>query len=150
MIAHDRYGGGSIIVWGGITVTKRTELHVCPGNVTGLYYRDNVIKPPVVPYASRQGNAIISEDDNARAHRARVVQDHLQFRRIMTLPWPAKSPDLSPIERLWDIPERRVRRRPHKPQDISELTDALKEEWRRIPQATIGRLIRNMRRRCLY
>ena len=79
-------------------MTKRTELHVCQGNVTGLYYRDNVIKPPVVPYASRQGNAIIFEDDNARAHRARVVQDHLQFRRIMTLPWPAKSPDLSPIE----------------------------------------------------
>ena len=37
MIADDRYGGGSVMVWGGITMTGRTELHICQGNVTGLY-----------------------------------------------------------------------------------------------------------------
>ena len=73
----------------------------------------------------------------------------LQFRRIMTLPWPAKWPDLSPMEQLWGILGRRVQRRPHKPQDINELANALLEEWRQIPQATIGRLVRSMRRRCL-
>ena len=38
---------------------------------------------------------------------------------------------------------------PHKPHDINELPNALKEEWRQIPQATIWRLIRNIRRCCL-
>ena len=91
MIAHDRYGGGSVMVWGGITMTGRTELYICQGNVAGLYYRDNVIEP-VVPHARLHGNAVIFQDDNARAHRARVVQDHLQFRSITTLPWPSAVP----------------------------------------------------------
>ena len=130
-------------------MTGRTELHICHGNVTGLCHRDNVIEPIVVPYASRLGNAFLFEYDDARAHRARVTQDHPLFRRITTPPWPAKSPDLSPTERLWNILGRPVRRRPHKPQDVNELADALQEEGRRIPQETTGRLIRSMRRRCL-
>ena len=36
MIAHDRYEGCSVMVWGWVTMTGRTELHICQGNVTGL------------------------------------------------------------------------------------------------------------------
>ena len=79
-------------------MTGRTELHICQGNVTGLYCTDNAIDPIVVPNARRHGNAFIFQDDNAGAHRARVVQDYLQFRRIAALQWLAKSPDLSPVE----------------------------------------------------
>ena len=120
------------MVCGGITMAGRTELHNCRRNVTGLHYRDNVIEPIVVPYARRHGKAFIFHDDNARAHRACVVQDHIRFRGITTLPWPAKYPGYSPAEHLWDILRRRVLRRPHKLQDINELADALQEEWRRI------------------
>ena len=127
-------------------MTGRTEVHICQGNVTGLYYRDQVIEPSVVPYAHRHGNAFISQDDNARSHRARFVQGHLQFGRITTLPWLVRPPDLSPIEHLWDVLGRRVQRRLQKPQDTSELADAVQEEWRRIPRATTGRLIMRMRR----
>ena len=92
---------------------------------------------------------LIFEHDIARAHRARDVQDHLHFRRLTTLPWLERSPDLSPVERLWSILGRRVQRRPHKPQDINELADAVQKEWRRILQAITGRVIKSMRRRCL-
>ena len=129
-------------------MTRRTELHIRQGTVTGLYYRNNVIELIVLPYARRHGNAFVFQDGNARDDRTCVVQDHLQFCRITTLPWPAKSPDLSPVVYLWDILGRRVRKRPHKPQDINELADALLEEWRRILQAAIGWLTRSMSRRC--
>ena len=72
-------------------MTGRTELHSCQGNVNELFNRDNVTESIAVPYARRHGNAFIFQDDNARAHRARVVQDHLQFRKITTLLWP-RSP----------------------------------------------------------
>ena len=85
MIAHNRCGGGSVMIWGGIAATWRTKTHMCQGNATGLFYRDNAIEPIVVPYACRHGNAFIFQDNNAKPHRARVVQDHLQFRRITTL-----------------------------------------------------------------
>ena len=81
-------------------MTGRTELHICQGNVAGLCYKDSVIGPTVVFHALWHGNAFIFLDDDARAHCARVVQDHLDFCRITTLPLPAKSPDLSPVEHL--------------------------------------------------
>ena len=85
-VAHDRYGGGSVMVWGGITMTGKTDLHVCQGRVTGVYYRDNVLAPYVIPFAQRHSPRFIFQDDNTRAHRARVVTDYLQRRNIRTLP----------------------------------------------------------------
>ena len=120
------------MIWGGIAATWRTKTHMCQGNATGLFYRDNAIEPIVVPYACRHGNAFIFQDNNAKPHRARVVQDHLQFRRITTLSWPAKSPDLSSVKHLLAISEG-IRRRPHEPQDINKLADASHEDWRQIP-----------------
>ena len=43
-------------------------------------------QPTGVPYARRHGNAFIFQDDEAGARRARVLQDHLQFRRIHDSP----------------------------------------------------------------
>ena len=46
---HDRFGGGSVMVWGGISITGKTDLHVIAGNLTGIRYRDEVLDPIVRP-----------------------------------------------------------------------------------------------------
>jgi transposase len=60
---------------------------------------------------------------------------------IRVLPWPALSPNLSPIEYVWDELGRRVRHRQNPPETLHELRDALVDEWNNIPQAFIQRLI---------
>ena len=50
VIRHDRFGGGSVMVWGGVTAAGRTDLHVVDGGVTGQYYRDNILAAHVVPF----------------------------------------------------------------------------------------------------
>ena len=59
--------------------------------------------------------------DNARPHRAHIVTDFLHQEAVTTLPWPAKSPDLNPIEMFWDMMGRRVREREPPVQNLAEL-----------------------------
>ena len=64
------------------------------------------------------------------------------------LPWPSKSPDLNPIEHLWDDLDRRVRQRQPQPQSLKQLVNTLPDEWNHIPQQAIRTLISSMGRRC--
>ena len=64
------------------------------------------------------------------------------------LQWPARSPDLSPNEQLWDHLGRQVRER-HDVNNIRDLERALQAEWVSIPLQVIRKLICSMRRRCL-
>ena len=91
---------------------------------------------------------VVLQDDNARPHRARIVQQSLQQNSVDHLDWPARSLT-SPIEHVWYILGQRVRQRVPGPRTLQALGAALQEEWRRIPQLQIARLIRSMRRRYL-
>ena len=53
---HDRYGGGSIMVWAGVSRGGRTYSHiVVNGMMTGLCYRDDILEAYVRPYAGAIG-----------------------------------------------------------------------------------------------
>ena len=56
-------------------------------------------------------------------HIARLVQDSLQQNNVNVIPWPARSPDLSPIEHMWDEMDRRLRRQPRVPQTLHAPAD---------------------------
>ena len=85
---------------------------------------------------------------NARGHRARITDQYLEQATIVRMEWPARSPDLNPIEHAWDMLQTAVSSRPVQPASVQELRQALLEEWDQIPQYKIRRLISSMRRRC--
>ena len=62
--------------------------------------------------------------------------------------WPARSPDLNPIEHAWDILQRAISARPMQPRTLQGLKDALVAEWRLIAQNWIQTLIMSIGRRC--
>jgi hypothetical protein len=48
----DKFGGGSLMVWGGISFNGRTQLVIVRnGSMTAARYRDDIIVPHVLPYA---------------------------------------------------------------------------------------------------
>ncbi|GFT62655.1 transposable element Tcb2 transposase [Trichonephila clavipes] len=78
-VERHSYRGGGILVWAGISLGGHTDLHVFHGGtVTGLRYRDEILDPYVRPYAAAIGNDFILMDDNARPHRARIVEEYLE------------------------------------------------------------------------
>jgi transposase len=144
------YGRAGIIVWGGIILNGRTEL-ICLRRETmnGERYIQRCLLPVVIPFAQDFGDGFIFMDDNARPHRARIVNDLLEAQNIRRMVWPANSPDSNPIEHVWDRMQRQLSERLYYPDTLDELEIALREEWERIPREYINNLIRSMPRRVL-
>ena len=133
------------MVWGGISHGVKSPLIVVPGNLTAVRYRDEILRPVAVPLV--QQHQMTYQHDNARPHVARVCQDFLANNNIVPLDWPPYSPDLSPIEHLWDELDRCVRRRRNTPNTLRQLRTALLEEWENIPVRKINALVNSMQRR---
>lgn len=144
-----RFGGGSVMVWGGISIHHRTPLYVVDGNLNGIRYLNEIIRPLVLPGLQQIGGGAVLQDDNARPHRARVVTDFLRQQGIARMDWPAYSPDLAPIEHAWDELGRRVRDNHAPPANLHDLGQLLMAEWQAIPQEFFRRLINSMRQRCV-
>jgi transposase len=80
--------------------------------------------------------------DNAKCHTAKIVKAKAAELGIELLPLPGYSPDLNPIERLWDWLRQEVRRG-YCHQSVAELTTAAQPFIARInadPVAVVDRL----------
>lgn len=88
VIEHNRWGGGGVMVWGGISAFGKTDLVVFAGNVNAVTYRDTVLAPVVVPYMRRHLRRGLFQQDNARPHTARLTLDFLRTSGINIMDWP--------------------------------------------------------------
>ncbi|GFW99065.1 transposable element Tcb2 transposase [Trichonephila clavipes] len=133
-VERHSYRGGGILVWAGISLGGHTDLHVFHGGtVTGLRYRDEILDPYVRPYAAAIGNDFILMDDNARPHRARIVEEYLEDHGFERMEWSARSPHLNPIEHLWDYLGREVASLNPPPRSLHELKQGLLCVWSSLP-----------------
>ncbi|GFV91845.1 transposable element Tcb1 transposase [Trichonephila clavipes] len=147
-IERHRYGGAGWLVWGGIILGSRTGLHVQSVTLTGHIYQDAILEQHVRLFRGAMGAEFLFMDDNARPHRGNIVDECLQSEDITRMDWPAYSPDLNPIEHVWDMLGRRIAARQPPPTCLPELWKALLDEWCNIPQDQIDNLILSMPRRC--
>lgn len=132
--------------WGGISLTARTDLvFITRGALSASRYITEILEDHVVPYMGYIGDNFQLMHDNARPHVARIVTQYLEEVGIRVMQWPARSPDLNPIEHMWDTLKQKVRARDPAPTNLEDLETAIREEWNRIPQGTINVLIRSLK-----
>ncbi|GFU59343.1 actin-related protein 3 [Trichonephila clavipes] len=118
----DRYPTCSIMVWAGIMINGRTCLHVVAnGTMTGQRYIDEVLLPYV-----------------------RLFRGAVDSKGIQCLVWPARSPDLNPIENVWDALGRQVAGRNYPPTNENTLIHAITEEWDKLPQQLLDNVVQTI------
>lgn len=148
MAPQEPFNGGSVMVWGGISHDSRTDLVVfINSTMNGERYRDRIIQPIVAPFIEQHGRNYVFVDDNARPHRARIVNQAILDNNIIRMAWPARSPDCNPIEHVWSHLKKRLLDRNEDFLNLEQLANAVVEEWQDIPQLLINNLIDSMPRR---
>ncbi|GFX81439.1 transposable element Tcb2 transposase [Trichonephila clavipes] len=80
----------------------------------------------------------IFQQNNALPHTARFAQDVV--RHFQTLPWPHRSPDLSPVEHVWN----QLKRKMPSCLSVHDLELAVQDLWAHLPQDNIRCLINSM------
>ncbi|GFU03337.1 transposable element Tcb1 transposase [Trichonephila clavipes] len=79
-------------VWGTIILGSRTDLHIQSVTMTGHIYRDVILEQHVRLFRGAMGAEFLFMDDNARLHRANIVDECLQSEDITLMDLPAYSP----------------------------------------------------------
>ncbi|GFV17716.1 transposable element Tcb1 transposase [Trichonephila clavipes] len=145
-VMHGHTGPASgIMVWGGIGYHSRTPLVRISGTLNSQRCNSEVLGPVVLPYL--QGLAIaIFQQDNARPLVARIVQRFFVNHQIELLPWPARSPDLSPIENMWSMVAQRLTQITPPAATSDQLWQRVEAAWSAVPQEHIQSLFESMPR----
>lgn len=141
----------TVMVWGAIYRDQKGPLVVWDtanwGRINGPTYIEHIIRPYLFPWwqtlhqaGETNSGYIYFQQDNAPAHRARYTLQNLNELGLgdYLFPWPASSPDMSPIEAIWCSLKRRISRRSPRPTTVPDLKAAIFAEWENITPAEIA------------
>jgi len=143
----------TIMVWGAIYRNQKSHLVIWDtpswGRINSTTYIDHIIRPNLHPWwqslhSTGQTNSgyIYFLQDNAPAHRSRLSQAAMQELGLTNylLPWPASSPDMSPIEGIWCLLKRRIIQLRPRPTTTPELRQVILQQWADISSEDIENL----------
>jgi hypothetical protein len=108
----------------------------------------SILQREMIPSAAGlfPGSPWIFQHDNDPKHKARINQTYLANIGVNVLDWPAQSPDLNPIENLWNHLDRHLQNRDCNNEE--ELFNALKGGWESITAEYVEKLVDSMPNRC--
>ena len=120
------------MVWGGLSAHGRTPLVIIDGNLNAQRYLKEVVRPHVLPFVHGQRRNMTFQQDNARPHVARLIMNFLRHENVLEMAWASMSPDLSPIEHVWDEMDKWLRQLLNQPVTLQGLGETLQEVWQEI------------------
>lgn len=134
----------SLMFWGFISSTQKGQLIKCPSPLTSSGYIE-ILQRAAIQASGDFGLTFV--DDNAPIHRSGEVKKWMQDNEVQTTEWPARSPDLNPIENLWGLMKRKLSQIQPQPKTLCDLEVCVQTIWEQIPHNTIINLYKSMPKR---
>lgn len=149
-VASVKHGGGSVMVWGCFGGSAVGDLVRIQGILKKEGYK-SILENSAVPSGIRLiGPGFVFQQDNDPKHTSKLCAEFLKGKEqqnvLKLMTWPPQSPDLNPIELLWDQLDRQVRE--CCPTSQEDLWRKLQEEWQKITKTTLEKLIARMPKLC--
>ena len=138
----------SVMVWGGIgPFGYKTPLLRFSGRINSKKYCESLISNNIfADIKNHFGDEWTWQQDNAPCHSSRYTKQVLQSIFPSQLDWPAKSPDLSPIEQVWDYIKKRLEGQNF--DSVDQLFNAIQKEWNEIPNQILHNFYSSFLARC--
>jgi DDE superfamily endonuclease/Transposase len=120
--------GKSVMFWGVISMAAYGPLVVVQGANTAETYIET-LKEYLLPEIAVSTTPVIFQQDNAAIHKTAAVLSFLAENNIETLEWPPQSPDLSPIENIWNVMKMKMKALRPRPRTHANMRDACLQIW---------------------
>lgn len=145
-----KHGGGSVMVWGSFSHAGVGKLVKIEGTMKKEQYHSILQRHAIPSGFNLIGRGFILQQDNDPKHTSKLCISYLERKQdageLELMEWPPQSPDLNPIELLWEELDRRVR--DLKPSSLSGLWECLQEAWNNIQAPRLQRLVERMPKLC--
>jgi hypothetical protein len=144
-----KFGGGSVMIWGCMLWDGVGNAVKIDGKMDGDLFV-SILEDDLTASVEHYGKTpadIIFQQDNDPKHNCKKAKKWFKDHGYDVMLWPAQSPDLNPIEHLWDIVKRKLGAFETPPEGIMELWERIQDVWNEIPVAECRKLIESMPRR---
>ena len=143
-----KHGGGSVMVWGCFSYSGVGHLHRVQGILNKEGYHSILQRHAIPSGLEIIGKGFIMQQGNDQKHTSKFCTNYLRAKQragdLFIMEWPPQSPDLNPIELLWDELDRMIRQ--NTPTSEDSLFSILQTAWREIPLSRLENLALRMPR----
>ncbi len=144
-----KHGGGNIMVWGCMGWNGVGQLAEVEGRMDANQYVD-ILQNHLLPSMEESGFSakdLIFQQDNDPKHTSKKAQKWFEDNDIKVLGWPPQSPDLNPIEHLWQHIKKELSQYERQAKGVWEVWERVAEVWDNIEPEVCQNLIESMPRR---